>query len=749
MALGAALAGLASRTEVPSGLGEGGAARVEGQVEAVRAADGFWQAELAVSRAALPAEPLAPARFRVRLSASTPIPWLGGERVLAEAKLKPVEPASNWGEDDHAAALWRKGLLFSGAFEPSRALVLSPAPRWRARLHAERRALAEQVRALAPSPESAALFLTLAAGLRAELGDALEETFARSGLAHVLSVSGLHVAALALFALGALRRLLVRVWRRSHRFDARRVAAALSVPLVWAYVLYTGSQAPALRSAVMASLLLGAMALWRRSDALNALALAALGLLVADPSAIAELSLQLSFLAVLSLVLLSPALRQALPLAPPAPSTSGWRHRLERLREGALQSCCASVAVTVAGLPLIASTFHRLSLAGVLANLVALPLCGALTALAAGSAALHAVLPPLARPAIFCGVWASQALVAVAKGFAAVPLAAVEVPSFGGAAAALYAAGLLCFALGRGRARWLGLAAPAALLLALAPRWIAPGGLTVTFLSVGHGDAIVVSSAGRHALIDGGGVPGGTDTGRRFVLPYLRELGIHQLALAALSHPHPDHALGLASALEQLPTERLWLPKGAGDGTLTFLVRTAAKGALQEEVQRGHPPLQLGEARLEVLGPPEDLALLEGVNDRSLVLRLTHGEVSFLLTGDLEAAGEEALALPEGGVTVVKAPHHGSRTSSTPAFVERARPAFVVFCVGRRNRFGFPHPEVVERYEAQGARCYRTDLHGAVRFHSDGTNVRVETFRAAPAEEPGEVAGAVAGAQLP
>jgi len=179
-----------------------------------------------------------------------------------------------------------------------------------------------------------------------------------------------------------------------------------------------------------------------------------------------------------------------------------------------------------------------------------------------------------------------------------------------------------------------------------------------------------------------------------------------------------------------VPTQRLWLAAGSGDGPLTRQVRAAAQGAVVEQVQLGHPPLTLGAARLEVLGPPADRVLLEGVNDQSLVLKIQHGEVSMLLAGDVEAAGEELLS--PGELTVLKAPHHGSRTSSSAAFVRRVRPRHVVFCVGRKNRFGFPHPDVEARYRAEGARCHRTDLDGAITIKSDGHTVEVERFRTSP-----------------
>jgi competence protein ComEC len=252
----------------------------------------------------------------------------------------------------------------------------------------------------------------------------------------------------------------------------------------------------------------------------------------------------------------------------------------------------------------------------------------------------------------------------------------------------------------------------------------------ITFLDVGQGDATVVSSRGQHLLVDGGGVPHGADPGERVVVPFLRHERIARLSLAVLTHPHPDHALGLARALRQVPADALWLGREPEEGPLTRSVREAAGGAQVRHVHRGSHALQLGEATVEVLGPPEDDALLESVNDRSVVLGITHGRVRVLLTGDIEADAEGMI--PEWPADVVKVPHHGSRTSSTLPFLERIRPRVAVFCVGRENRFGFPAGEVQRRYTALGASCYRTDLHGAVRVESDGKEIRVIPFRAAP-----------------
>lgn len=713
---GVALSTFEARPSVPSSTS--GEARVEGVVEQVQGP------RLTVRLSAINGRA---ARGQARLHVEG-AKVFAGQRVMASTRLKPIEYApSNPGEDTRGDWLRRRGVIFSGGCLAARLVVLSPPSAWELWLDAQRAALTRAVNAVAPGPDAAALYLTLAAGERATLDDALEVDFAHSGLAHVLSVSGLHVAALALVLMAVLKQLVLWIpWRRLRRFEARRLAAPAALPLLWGYVAFTGWQPPAVRSAVMTSLLLGGLTLHRRSDALNALALAGLAVAAVTPAAVADLSLRLSFLAVLSLILLAPALRRALPIGPPTPgSSSGWRLRLQRVRESVLQTFCASLAVTLASAPLLAESFHRVGAAGLISNVVCLPLCGVLTVLAAGGAALFVVSPLLATPVLWVGGWASQLLVEAARFFARIPLASIDVPAPSALVTIAWLLGLFCFGIALGRTRWLALLAPAALTFAAFEP--PPPGLEVTFLSVGHGDAILISSGGAHALIDGGGVPNGTDTGRRFVVPLLKQRRIGRLNLAVLSHPHPDHALGLASALALVPTDRLWLPAGSGDGPLTQLVRTAASGASVEEVELGHPAFALGGTTVEVLGPPRDRLLLEGVNDQSLVLKLRYGAVSVLLPGDVEGAGEELLS--PGEVTVLKAPHHGSRTSSSPEFIGRVRPRHVIFCVGRNNRFGFPSREVVQRYRSAGARCYRTDLDGAVTMKTDGQTVEIETFR--------------------
>ncbi|MBX7114887.1 MAG: DNA internalization-related competence protein ComEC/Rec2 [Myxococcaceae bacterium] len=721
--LGLCLSTGEGQTFVPSW---GDAARLTGVIEHVEASEQGTYLRLRVDTV-----DEQPARFIAGLSSDGTLqPALAvGQRIAVSTKLKPYAPASNPGEINNDALYRHRGQRFRGSFEAARVARLSAPAAWRQWLAAEHSQLSTLAFNMAPDRESAALFLTLASGARETLSPEAEVAFSRSGLAHVLSVSGLHVAALALALSWLLRWALVRtplLWLR--QVDARRLAALACLPLLWAYVIFTGAQAPAVRSAVMASAYFAGVAMARQSDGLNAVALAAGVMVALSPSSLFELSLQLSFLAVLSLLLLVPKLESGLGLPKPSNADAGRLAWLKRFTHSALRTAYASVAVTLATLPLLASAFGQLSVVSVVANMLALPLSGALAVLAAAAALASVCGLSLAVPLVWLGTHAAYLFQAMTYAFAAPSFAAVAVPppEVGWSVSWYLLLAVWCLAAPR-PSRIAGYALLPCLFF-LSGFTLRPSAdtLQVTFLAVGHGDATVVSYRGQHVLIDGGGVPRGADTGRRYVLPYLRKRGIASLDLTVLSHAHPDHALGLASTLREITTKRLWLSAASEPGALEAEVITAARGATVERIEQGHPPFWLGKARVEVVGPPKERALLESENDRSSVLRLDYGEVSFLLTGDIEEAAEQSLSWQP--VTVLKAPHHGSRTSSTPGFVASTQPRYVVFCVGRQNRYHLPSDEVVQRYENIGAHCYRTDRDGAVTFRTDGHALSVETF---------------------
>jgi competence protein ComEC len=265
--------------------------------------------------------------------------------------------------------------------------------------------------------------------------------------------------------------------------------------------------------------------------------------------------------------------------------------------------------------------------------------------------------------------------------------------------------------------------------------------LRLTFLSVGHGDSMVLETPhGLALLIDAGGsVVGDFDPGREIVVPFLESRGIRNLAAVVLTHPHPDHANGLPAVLRGFEVGELW-----ESGEPCPLPACAQIAALEQTGGTRHLPLGVGRfvrnldgVELTLRSPrlPGGYDPGLGPNDNSLVFSLTYGKFTALLTGDIEATAEERLV--ESGTDLsaflLKAPHHGSDTSSTQAFVDRVHPRAVIFSVGPRNRFNFPRPEVCERYERIGARSYRTDRDGAVTVETDGAQVWIES---AAAREP-------------
>jgi competence protein ComEC len=250
-----------------------------------------------------------------------------------------------------------------------------------------------------------------------------------------------------------------------------------------------------------------------------------------------------------------------------------------------------------------------------------------------------------------------------------------------------------------------------------------PEGLRITFLAVGQGDsAIVQFPRGGAMLVDAGGDlrwPGKFDPGGRDVAPALAELGIARLDVVVLTHPHPDHASGLLTILDRVPVGELWMTPERD--AIATAVRAKA-------VQRGVPvraphPFALGGVRVEV---PSRYHAGQSLNDNSIVLRLVHGDAAALLAGDIEALAEAELAQgpAELRAQLLKAPHHGSRTSSTEAFLRRVAPQDTVYCVGAANRFHFPNQDVVARTPG---RHFNTAT-GAVTAESDGRRFTVRPF---------------------
>jgi competence protein ComEC len=589
---------------------------------------------------------------------------------------------------------------------------------WRAPARAQRWASAT-IERRGGAASGRAIVRAMVAGDRGGVEPSAAQRFRDAGIAHVLAVSGLHLAATALLFFVAVRRLWAAVPALALRADATRAAAMCAAPAAVAYAAMTGARPSTLRALVVVLCVLGGAALRRRPRLLDSLGFAAIALLVVSPAALFDPGFQLSFVATATLAVVAVSGRRL------------W------------SAMRATLWVTLATAPIAAATFGALQTGGVFANLVAVP-AAALLILPVGLAglALSTVWQAGGGALIDVAIAAAGALDGFASWVAGVfPVLRISPLSSFELAAAAAAIGL--FVLRTRRAALLALVPAVALAISYAaPR--APDGVRVTFLDVGQGDAAVVELPdGEVWLIDAGGRPFvGDETvdrarqmeapGERSVLRFLAHRRVRHLDLVVLSHPHPDHYVGLRAIAREVSIGEVWVAAGTDYRDTLDGMRVV------------HPPLGRARVRagaaLDVLAPRYEAGAAQAdpvydINDNSLVVALRFGGRRVLFAGDLEAEGEElliaALARSRGSLAtdVVKVAHHGSGTSSTPAFVAATEARFAVISCGRANRFGFPAPAVEARWREHGARVFRTDRDGAVTVRiGAGGRIAVSTF---------------------
>lgn len=666
---------------------------------------------------------LAPVRGKVRLYLDEEAPGLHpGATIRFRSHLRAPRPFGTPGEGDYPRQLARQGIFVIASLEHAREIVplgaasghgaLSPIEGWRRRL-------ALGIDGQLP-PAAAALVKALIIGDKDGVTPQQRDLLARGGVSHLFAISGLHLGLIALFLYAAA----LTLYRRSDTLlllaPPRRLLPLLLLPLLLAYLVLTGNALPTRRAFLMA-LAGGALAAGaRRSRPLRLLTSAAFLILLFEPLAFFEPSFQLSFAGVLGILLLLPR----------------WQPRLAAL-PGALRWLgllfLTTLAATLATTPPVLLHFHLFAPAGLLANLFAVPAIGFLA------------VPLGLAGSLLLPVWSAGGTLLLQGSGAVIETVLrgvrwlVERPLLGGWKVYLSplqvgGVALLCAipCLAGGTARvWLTrgcLLAGAVALLLWAPS--APATLAVTALSVGQGDAFLVSrSDGKNYLIDGGGIYSKTfDVGERLLAPALGRLGVWTLDAVILTHDQSDHRQGLPHILEQFPVQAFWCSEDPEQLDPT----------LGEALRRRQLPVVRFPAGWSILEETDDTTLALFVpaietsnpNDRSLVLYVRQGADGVLLTGDLETPGVNDLLAspPPGTVNLLKLPHHGSRKSSPGLLLDRFRPQLAVVSVGAGNPFRFPHAEVVAELEQRDIPLYRTDLSGSLRFLSDGRGWRVQQW---------------------
>jgi competence protein ComEC len=560
---------------------------------------------------------------------------------------------------------------------------------------------------------------------------AVRDRFADAGLVHMLSISGLHVAIIA----GALLTLASAA--RLSRWAG--FIAAMAVIVV--YVAAIGAPAPAVRSAVMLGVVGLGERMQRPTHPWTALALGAV-LPTIRADVVLDLGWQLSVSGMAALVAARAVLRR-LRLADAA-AHRGWRRRviaivrsIQGWRATLLRELITGTIATIVTAPIIAWTFGRVSIIAPLSNLAAGPLV--------------AFIQPVLFLSVVLSRWPSASQVVAAASAPAIALldrvagiaSALPYGSLSIAPTALGAlfAGIASAAFVRATAsrRWgRGLVVAAAALTAAV--WLphlgtGPGLLELHVLDVGQGDALALRTPrGRWVLMDGGRTWDGGDAGRRVVVPYVRRLG-GDVAAFVLSHAHDDHVGGAESIVRALHPNLWWEPAFV---TSSRAYRQALAAVQQQHVDwhRVRPGDQwlLDGVTIRVLAPDSAwTSAQENANETSVVLRISYGNVAFLLTGDAEEQEEEWLLTHVDhallAADVLKAGHHGSRTSSTEPFLDVVAPRVAIASVGAGNRYGHPSPETLRHLAQRGVPLLRTDLDHTVVVRTDGRLIWIESGR--------------------
>ena len=635
-------------------------------------------------------------RLYVRLPAERFGTLLPGDRVRTRLRVRRPVGRRNPGSGDPALRLRRAGI--GGLAAPvHRSLVVridasGVVADARRAFHRVRHREIERLRGA-----GAGLAAALALGDRSGLSDPEQEALRALGLAHLLAVSGLHVALVGALAFAGARAALLAVGTARLRADPRRHAWLAAATVAVAYGALAGWGVPVQR-ALLFGAALGAGFVARRPVGRAApLALACACVLVADPGALFDPGAQLSFAA-------AAALRFGIrPEAGSGGSDSGAHRAFE-----------VSVLALAATLPLAAWHFGRAAPIGLATNLLAVPLTGAVllpASLVVVGTSLVGVGAALVEPAtrVFAELSAGG-LGGLERLAAAVPASfsrpAAVTPGIavatGCALAAVRARRL------RVRLALVGLASAA--LAALPPLALLPPSPRVLALDVGQGDAALVQSDGVAILVDAGG-PG---RGRAVILPALRAAGVRALDLVVLTHADLDHRGGLPEVSRGIPIRRIWVPRGAA-GQSGF---AGPEGVALVERGAGDASLRLGALRVTPLWPPACAGAScesESRNDRSLVVRVDAPGGRVLFPGDLERVGERALVASGADLRadVLLLPHHGSRTSSTAQFLEAVSPQVTVASAPCLGRFEMPAPAVVARVRARGAALFWTGRDGA------------------------------------
>lgn len=634
-----------------------------------------------------------------------------GSEIAVSGSIQLIHLFHNEAGYEGPSILERQNLVGVIRAEPEGITVLKQGEAfWFTLIQRVRQSMIQQIQEAMPLEQAAVLTGILLGGYEGIPQDWIKE-FSKTGLVHLLSVSGSHVSLIAGMTALICRKLKLKAW----------ATFIISLNVLLFYATLAGWSAPVVRSVIMGVIALGAVTVERTHSGVLALAWSVLVMLLYEPLWLTDLSFCLSVGATGGIVLFYQKTLTFIKEKTDLP---------EIVAQAISLTCVAQLGV----LPVIANHFYQLSISSFIANLTAGPILEGLllfTLLGCLSGFLFTFLGKIIL--ILCSL-ILQAILEIVHVLSAIP--GLLLPNFSEAFTVFYYV-LLFWLYGyfdrfsflsenRTNRRIVLIA-----LLMVGSLWLQanePQDFSIHFIDVGQGEAILIQTPhGKNILIDAGPADRSSsavfDLGERIVVPYLRKQGVEQIHEFILTHAHDDHAGGAKAVAEAFVINRIWFC--GGEAQTLHALRSQAR---PQEWRRA----EMSEA-FEVDQVQIEIHPVQTQNEWANVIVVRYGNRSFLLTGDLEEEGEtELLRQGLGEADVLKVGHHGSKTSSSVPFLQRVKPKYAIISVGAKNRFGHPHAEILQRLKSFGCQIYRTDLQGAIVIHSNSDKLAIDTTQKLP-----------------